>query len=131
MSMVQLVYASQPFGFDELTLAGILSSARHHNKRSGVTGSLICRNDLFLQMLEGEREAVECTYSRIIRDGRHVEVRRVWSGEADTRLFADWEMRHDPMRSWMWSTEAVRAGAPARASADEVLGIFKRVAAQS
>jgi hypothetical protein len=131
MSMVQLIYASQPFGFDEMSLAGILSSARHHNKRDGVTGSLICRNDVFLQMLEGERAAVEAAFARIARDGRHVEVRRVWSGEAGARLFADWDMRHDPMRSWMWSPDAVRSGAASRASADEVLGIFKRVAAES
>jgi len=130
MTCTQLIYASQPFGFDEMTLAEILNSARYHNKRNGITGSLICRGDLFLQMLEGETEAVESTYARIVRDGRHVGAKRIWSGEAPERLFAGWEMRHDPMRSWMWSREEVKAGAARNASGEEALGVFRRVAAE-
>ena len=40
-------------------LAGILSSARRNNPRDGITGALICRDDLFLQLLEGPEAAVE------------------------------------------------------------------------
>ena len=130
MTCTQLIYASQPFGFDEMTLAEILTSARHHNKRNGITGSLICRRDLFLQILEGEAEAVESTYARILRDGRHVDAHRMWFAEAPERLFADWDMRHDPMRSWMWSREEVAAGAVRRASGEEALAVFRRVAAE-
>ena len=130
MTCTQLIYASQPFGFDEMTLAQILTSARHHNKRNGITGSLICRGDLFLQMLEGETEAVESTYARILRDGRHVDAKRIWFGEAPERMFAAWDMRHDPMRSWMWSRQEVEAGAVRRASGEEALGVFRRIAAE-
>jgi len=130
MTCSQLIYASQPFGLDEMDLAGILTSARFHNKRNGITGSLICRRDLFLQILEGEAEAVESTYARILRDGRHVDAKRIWFGEAPERMFAAWDMRHDPMRSWMWSREEVKAGAVRRASAEEALGVFRRVAAE-
>jgi len=130
MTCTQLIYASQPFGLDDLALASILTSARSHNKRNGVTGSLICRRDLFLQMLEGEAEAVESTYERILRDGRHFDAHRLWSGEAPDRLFAGWEMRHDPMRSWMWSAAEVEAGAVRRASAEDALAVFRRLAAE-
>jgi hypothetical protein len=126
----QLIYCSQPYGLDELTLGSILTSARHHNKRNGVTGCLICRQDLFLQMLEGEPDAVESTYARILRDGRHIDPKRLWSGEAPERLFAAWEMRQDPMRSWMWSREEVEAGAVRRATGAEALGVFQRLAAE-
>jgi len=130
MKLTQLIYASQPFGFDEGALAGILSSARHHNKRNHVTGSLICRSDLFLQMLEGDRDIVEATYARILRDSRHVDVKQLCARDARERLFANWDMRHDPMRSWMWSRDEVRAGAARKASAVEALGVFQRVAAE-
>jgi hypothetical protein len=37
---MQLIYASRPFGYDELTLVGILASARRNNERDGITGAL-------------------------------------------------------------------------------------------
>ena len=48
-------------------LAGIPMDARRCNVRDGVTGALICRDDLFLQMLEGPEAAVEATHARIRR----------------------------------------------------------------
>ena len=126
MPYSQLIYCSQPFGLDDFTLGSILTSARHHNERNGVTGSLICRGDLFLQMLEGEAEVVQSTYARILRDPRHVDAKRLYVGEAAERLFAGWSMRQDPMRSWMWSREEVAAGAARRATPEEALGVFQR-----
>ncbi len=130
MPLAQIIYASEPFEFDELTLASILLSARYLNKRDGITGSLICRKDLFLQMLEGAPAAIEATFTRIARDARHVNATRLWFGAAPARLFADWDMRHDPMRSWMWSAEEVATGAVGRASVDDLLDVFRRVAAE-
>ncbi len=130
MTFVQLIYASRPFGYDDLALGGILASARHHNARNAITGSLICREDVFLQILEGPRDAIEATYLRIARDGRHVEVDRLWSGEAQARLFPAWTMRHDPARSWMWTASEVAAGAIKRAPPPALLAIFQRLAAE-
>jgi len=127
MSMLQLTYASRPFGFDQAVLAGILLDARRCNTRDGITGALICRQDLFLQLLEGPPEAVDAAYERIARDDRHIEVRRLTRRETDTRLFPDWAMRDDPVRSWMWSMDAVADGAVRRASEDEVIGVFERL----
>ncbi len=127
MSMLQLTYASRPFGFDEATLAGILLDARRCNARDGITGALIARRDLFLQLLEGPADAVEAAYQRIARDDRHIEVQRLTHREVSARLFPDWAMRDDPARSWMWSMEAVADGAVRRASQDEVIGVFERL----
>ncbi len=125
---MQLIYASQPFGYDELVLAGILATARRNNARDGITGALICREDLFVQMLEGPRDVVTSAYSRILRDDRHVEVISLWSGDIEARLFPEWSMRHDPARSWMWTMEEVAKGAVGRASMQEIRGIFDRLA---
>jgi Sensors of blue-light using FAD len=130
MRQTQLIYTSRPFGFDDATLNGILLTARHFNKRDGITGALICRDDLFIQMLEGPRNLVTATYARILRDDRHVEVVGLWSGDTETRMFPNWDMRHDPFRSWMWSREQVAAGAVHTASADEIRAVFARVAAE-
>ena len=129
MALMQLVYASRPFGFDDAMLAGILLDARRCNARDGITGALIVRGDLYLQMLEGPRRAVQGCYARIRGDDRHIEPRKLVDREIKTRLFPGWAMRDDPAQSWVWSIEAVRDGAIERTTEDEVLGFFNRLAA--
>jgi len=132
MPLLQLTYASRPFGFDSSVLRGILMDARRCNARDGVTGALICRDDLFLQMLEGPQATIEATYGRILRDDRHIEIRPLTRRviEDDGRLFGAWAMRDDPAHSWVWSRDQVHDGAAERATEDEVLGIFARLAGE-
>jgi len=128
MSLVQLIYASQPFGFDDAMLNGILSDARRCNERDDITGALVCRADLYLQYLEGEGTAVEATFNRIERDNRHLEVTRLVSAPITARLFPTWAMLDDPARSWMWTQAEVADGGVTRASAAEIIGVFVRIA---
>jgi len=98
---MQLIYSSRPFGYDELTLVGILASARRNNERDGITGALICRDDLFVQLLRPSRRdsglfpnlarRPSCRRCQsLVRRYRHAPVSRVVDG-------------HDPGRSWMWT----------------------------
>jgi hypothetical protein len=126
--MIQLIYASRPFGFDEGTLASILLVARRCNERDGITGALICRGDLYLQLLEGPEELVDATYRGIVKDPRHLDVKLLSRRHVTERLFPAWAMRHDPARSWMWTQEEVNAGAIDRATEAEAVAIFERLA---
>uniref|UniRef100_Q07LL8 BLUF domain protein n=1 Tax=Rhodopseudomonas palustris (strain BisA53) TaxID=316055 RepID=Q07LL8_RHOP5 len=128
MPMIQLIYASQPFGFDEAALAGILMDTRRCNERDGITGALICRGDLYLQLLEGPQEAVEAAYQRIERDHRHLEIKLLSRRTVTERLFPAWAMRDDPARSWMWNQDEVKAGAVERATEADAVAIFERLA---
>jgi hypothetical protein len=130
MRLAQLIYISRPFGFEARTLNGILLHARAKNALSGLTGALIVRADLYMQLLEGPREAVTATLARIVGDDRHLEVSLIHCGDANERLFPHWSMRDDPARSWMWSQEQVRAGAARNASAMEALSVFQRLATE-
>ena len=127
--LLQLVYASRPFGFDSNTLINILFDARRCNTRDHVTGALICRDDLFLQLLEGPEAAVEATYSRIRADERHIEVRQLVRRMIadDGRMFGAWAMRDDPAASWVWSRAEVDAGVPEQASEEQVLDMFRKL----
>jgi hypothetical protein len=127
MKLIQLVYASRPFGFDDLALTSILASSRVNNNRDSITGALICREDLYLQMLEGPRDVVTQAYSRILRDNRHTDVVTLFSDDIEMRLFPQWAMRHDPAKSWMWTPEQVAAGAIGNASASEIRAVFGRL----
>lgn len=128
MKLLQMIYASRPFGYDDLALNGILTSARRNNIRDNITGALICREDLFVQLLEGPSAKVEDTFARIARDDRHTEVVTLVSSETEARLFPEWAMRHDPPRSWMWTPEDVAAGLVGAASLGDVRGVFERLA---
>lgn len=131
MREMQLIYASRPFGYDDLTLCNILLVARAANKRDGITGALISREDVFVQLLEGPRDRVTATFARIRADDRHVDVTELMSADIDRRMFSGWDMRHDLARTWMWTPEEVRAGRLHKASAEELLAMFARVAADT
>ena len=130
MSIVQLIYGSRPFGFGEAEIGGILGSARKNNERDGITGALVCREDLYLQMLEGPRELVLAAYERILRDDRHTDVVHLWTGAVQARMFPQWAMRHDPAQSCMWTRQQVADGYLKKVSIDELHGLFGRVAQQ-
>jgi hypothetical protein len=131
MTIHQLIYMSEPFGFEDGILNGILSISRRNNVRDGLTGALVCRRDIYLQLLEGPEAAVEAAYARIKSDDRHLAVVRLLSEPADVRLFPDWAMLDDPARSWLWSEAEVGAGAVKEASAADVRGVFERVARET
>ena len=128
MALMQLVYASRPFGFDMAMLNGILLDARRCNARDDITGALICRADIYLQYLEGPEPATEAAFARISRDDRHLEVTRLVSSPITSRMFPAWAMRDDPARSWMWTPAEIDNGALTRAGAAEILGVFLRIA---
>ena len=124
--MKHLIYSSRPFGFDQNTLNGILVTSIDNNKKSHITGALICRSDLYLQYLEGPSETIDETFDKIKQDDRHVEVKILKEGTHSERLFPSWAMRDDPVSSWMWSREEVDKGALDSVDAEEALSIFKR-----
>ncbi len=130
MSLIQIIYVSRPFGYDEATLNSILMDARRKNLQSDVTGALICRADSYLQMIEGPEVAISETYARISYDDRHVNVKLLFSEPVTDRLFPGWAMRDDPTRSWIWTRAQVAAGAIAKATRVELLAVFERLKAE-
>lgn len=91
--LVRLMYASRaakPLDPEELT--HILRYARSANPKVGVTGVLCSTGDLFIQVLEGGRAAVNRLYNRIAADPRHTEVTLLSYEEIAERRFAGWAM---------------------------------------
>ncbi|MEL7047372.1 MAG: BLUF domain-containing protein [Pseudomonadota bacterium] len=128
MPVTQLIYASKPFGYDEGILRQILGTARQNNQKAQITGALICREDIFLQLLEGPTTEVKATFERIKHDDRHIEVRELVNNEVGTRMFPDWAMRHDPVQSWMWSQEDIHNGVIETTDKATVVSFFERLA---
>jgi len=93
--LVRLLYASRAsdsVNADEL--AAILKKSKEYNLTVGVTGVLcFCFNaHVFLQVLEGGRDAVSALYNRIAQDRRHREVVLLSYEEIGERHFSSWSM---------------------------------------
>lgn len=92
-STVRLVYASRSLGNATLSeLTDMLARARERNAEHGVTGVLAFDSRYFLQLLEGERSAVNATYNRITQDPRHGDITLLVYEQGVERLFAEWSM---------------------------------------
>lgn len=123
----RLIYRSQPFGFDKSVLAGILSAARRNNPRDDITGALICRHDVYLQLIEGPAKAIDALYGRILGDDRHTDVRLLMSEPAQERMFPAWAMLDDEAPSLFWSPQDVAADVLETASPDKLRAPFVRL----
>ena len=91
--LIHLTYASRTS--QALTPAGlkdILVASQRNNSRVGVTGALYLANGIFLQQLEGDRDAVSVLYHRILTDSRHREPVILDFSEIASRKLAQWSM---------------------------------------
>ncbi|MBC3909540.1 MULTISPECIES: BLUF domain-containing protein [Undibacterium] len=91
--LVRLLYASRVV--DEKmcdVVQSIVSQSRQHNPQHGITGVLCHSDQVFMQVLEGGREAVNTLYSHILRDARHTDVILLDYEEILERRYAGWTM---------------------------------------
>jgi hypothetical protein len=70
----------------------LLASSVRNNLDRDVTGGLIFNRSLFIQVLEGDRTAIEETMARIVKDPRHNDIVVVESNLQSERLFGAWSM---------------------------------------
>ena len=92
--MLQLVYISSAHPAGTGDVASILQVSRRNNVRDGLSGLLYADGRRFLQVLEGEPEAVETAFARISADPRHRAVVVLSRREIAVREFGDWAMAH-------------------------------------
>ncbi|MDP9109201.1 MAG: BLUF domain-containing protein [Pseudomonadota bacterium] len=91
--LVRLLYASRSVaGNAAETVNSIMAQARVHNPPQGLPGILCFSGDLYIQVLEGGREAVNALYARILRDPRHTHVQILHFEEITERRFGGWTM---------------------------------------
>jgi hypothetical protein len=96
--LVRLLYVSkeiaeQPSQFAESNL----DKFRIENKLSEITGVLCSGEGIFLQVLEGERSAVNKLYVTICKDQRHTDIELLHYEEIKDRVFYAWSMDYIPI----------------------------------
>ena len=73
-------------------LETILRASRRNNAAAGITGLLVAGGTRFLQVLEGDRAAVQATYARICADPRHFATVVLEEAPITARTFPQWAM---------------------------------------
>ena len=73
----------------------ILDEANENNSRSDITGKLIYRGGIFVQLLEGEKDRINSLLGRILLDnGRHENLRVLFKQPLIERVFPNWSMAY-------------------------------------
>jgi hypothetical protein len=93
--LVRCLYASRTVGpLTPDVMDSILEQSRRNNPRLGITGMLCVSGDVFIQVLEGGRDAICELYKTIVSDHRHTNVRMLVFEEITERRFGNWTMGH-------------------------------------
>ena len=103
MPLHELIYVSladHAMAQDELR--DLLTRARDFNRTHGITGLLVYRNREFMQLIEGERDALLSLYERIEHDARHRQMYRIWDGPIAARSCDDWAMGYAEPTDQAW-----------------------------
>ena len=90
--LTQLLYFSEVRDLGEGGAVALLDQCRAKNSANHVTGALLFNRKFFLQCLEGGRDAVTATFTRIAGDDRHAHVTLMSVRDIDERDFPDWTM---------------------------------------
>ena len=93
LALMHLVYVSSAIRkYNDAELDEILNSSVRHNQQQNITGMLLYADGNFIQVLEGESEAVEETFGRITKDPRHQSIYVLLREAIHTRSFNRWAM---------------------------------------
>lgn len=72
----------------------LLKTARGRNERLGITGALLFNQNRFVQILEGDEEAVLEVMDDIKRDTRHTDIDVLPPRFVEARTFPQWSMAY-------------------------------------
>ena len=90
--LVRLLYASRAVDPQPNVIESILAQSRQFNPSTGITGIVVYGGGIFLQAIEGGREAVSDLYGHIQKDERHKQVVLLHYEEISERRFGGWTM---------------------------------------
>ena len=94
MSVLKLAYISctSEIFKEEKDIDDILEVAAKYNKENDITGILLFKGGIFVQLLEGPEENVKKLYGKICADLRHRNITLLVKQHDEERLFSDWSM---------------------------------------
>jgi hypothetical protein len=94
-NLVSKTYLSKAVDvFSDHDLDQLLTNCRRNNAAASVTGALLYHNGYFMQLIEGQLDAINAIYDRIQADPRHEVLSVLFEDEISARFFPDWTMAY-------------------------------------
>jgi hypothetical protein len=91
--LTRLLYVSKPVGpITTFVTSSILEVCSVNNKKAEITGVLCQGSGIYMQVIEGQRSAINALYSRIISDKRHNQIELLSFEEVGQRRYGHWSM---------------------------------------
>jgi hypothetical protein len=91
--MYRLIYVSTALDSVDLNeFKRILNTAQTNNAARDLTGMLAFNSKVFLQAIEGSREAINDLYAKLTRDQRHFNLMLLKYSQIEQRHWANWSM---------------------------------------
>jgi Sensors of blue-light using FAD len=90
--LVRLLYVSRALSESAEDIEAILAASRKKNPNNGITGIMCYGGGLYLQAIEGGRNAVNALFSQIVADKRHKDVVMLHYQEITERRYGGWTM---------------------------------------
>lgn len=91
--MKYLIYVSSATSlFTAEDLKNLLLKSRENNHKAGITGLLLFSEGNFIQVIEGNAEAIDRLYAKIKSDVRHDGFLILNEGVTSERNFPEWTM---------------------------------------
>jgi acylphosphatase len=92
-NLYHLIYASkQDNEFTQDTMIEFIATLRQANKKTSITGMLLCEDGTFFQVIEGDKESLNKLFANIVRDKRHSQVTKIIFEAIPERYFSTWSI---------------------------------------
>jgi len=93
MSLYQLIYVSSAKNdIAEEDINNIIKSAINFNSKNDITGLLLYRSGIFMQLLEGSQTLIDPLFEKIKQDNRHNNIIQLIAQSAKERMYPNWAM---------------------------------------
>jgi hypothetical protein len=91
--MYRIIYLSSAVKYlSDEEIGMLLKQSRNRNRENNISGVLLYIEGDFLQVIEGEKEAIENIFENIKKDSRHKGIICVFNQKVEKREFPDWSM---------------------------------------
>ena len=133
--MHQIVYYSiSEKIITEKIISEIIETSRKNNSRKDITGCLLYHDRVFLQLLEGKKEAVNELYEIIKKDERHSNITLIIEEDLTQQIFPNWSMAfskfHNNMGDMDKFVESIDFFSNSVPKKTEAIDLFWRMAKQ-
>ncbi len=93
MNLKSIIYIStKVHNFSKDDLEALLARCEENNRASNITGCLIYNGMNFMQLIEGDEEAIDACMARILKDDRHSGIVTIREKNIDSRECPEWGM---------------------------------------